>query len=60
MELIIYIVIKRIMGKVKNNRTQCRWEFFDRRGNLRRLGKWYRKYKATRTKDVKHKKTYVL
>ena len=43
------------MGKLKNNKTQWKWEFFDKNGNLKRLGNWYKKYKKTRTTDVKHK-----
>ena len=49
------------MGKKRNNRTQWMWEFFDKHGNLCRLGNWYKKYKKTRTTDRKHKgKDYVL
>ena len=47
------------MGKVKNNRTQWNWEFLDKRGTLRHLGKWYKRYKIKRTTDAKHKKKYV-
>tara|TARA_Y100000389_G_scaffold164325_1_gene167943 strand:+ start:918 stop:1106 length:189 start_codon:yes stop_codon:yes gene_type:complete len=47
------------MGKAKNKKTEWCWEFFDRRGNLRHLGNWYKRYKAKRTTDTKHKKNML-